>query len=197
MLYNIRYYINMKKSILNTLKSLKRKYYIWRMGLKNVDRTFLANKGAIISKDFVAGAYSYVGNGSCICPKVSVGNFTMIAHDVMILGGDHNYKRPGFPIVFAGREETKPTTIGDDVWIGAGCIIMAGVTIGDGAIIAAGSVVTKDVESYSIYGGYPAKKIKDRFTEVEKQIHIKMLKDPWTVIKDPLNMLCGRGDDKM
>lgn len=73
---------------------------------------------------------------------------------------------------------------------------MAGVTIGDGAIIAAGSVVTKNVEPYCIYGGTPAKKIKDRFTEEDKQKHIAMLKNPWAVIKDPNNLLCGHGDDK-
>lgn len=185
-----------KKRIINKLKQYKRRYYIWRLGLKHVDRTFLANKGASISKDFRAGAYSYVGGHSTICPKVTIGNFTMLAHDVMILGGDHNYKVAGLPTVFAGRDETRPTNIGDDVWVGAGSIIMAGVTIGDGAIIAAGSVVTKDVAPYCIYGGTPAKKIKDRFTEEEKQKHIAMLKNPWTVIKDPNNLLCGHGDDK-
>lgn len=185
-----------KRRIINKLKQYKRRYYIWRLGLKHVDRTFLANKGASISKDFRAGAYSYVGGHSTICPKVKIGNFTMIAHNVMILGGDHNYKTAGIPTVFAGRDETRPTNIGDDVWIGAGSIIMAGVTIGDGAIIAAGSVVTKDVAPYCIYGGTPAKKIKDRFTEEEKQKHIAMLKNPWAVIKDPNNLLCGNGDDK-
>ncbi len=185
-----------KRRIINKLKQYKRRYYIWRLGLKHVDRTFLANKGASISKDFRAGAYSYVGGHSTICPKVTIGNFTMLAHDVMILGGDHNYKTAGIPTVFAGRDETRPTNIGDDVWIGAGSIIMAGVTIGDGAIIAAGSVVTKDVDSFCIYGGSPAKKIKERFTEEEKQKHIAMLKNPWSQIKNPNSLLCGNGDDK-
>lgn len=157
----------------------------------------MANKGASISKDFCAGAYSYVGSHSTICPKVTIGNFTMLAHDVMILGGDHNYKIAGIPTVFAGRDVTRPTKIGDDVWVGAGSIIMAGVTIGDGAIIAAGSVVTKDEEAYCIYGGTPAKKIKNRFSDEERQKHIAMLKDPWAVIKNPNSLLCGHGDDKM
>lgn len=185
-----------KTFIINKLKQIKRRFYIWKLGLKHVDKTFLANKGASISKDFCAGAYSYVGGHSTICPKVTIGNFTMLAHDVMILGGDHNYKNAGIPTVFAGRDVTRPTKIGDDVWVGAGSIIMAGVTIGDGAIIAAGSVVTKDVEAYCIYGGVPAKKIKERFSDEERQKHITMLKDPWAVIKNPNSLLCGRGDDK-
>ena len=54
---------------------------------------------------------------------------------------------------------------------------MGGVTIHDGAIIAAGSVVTKDVEPYTIYGGNPARKLRDRFdNEAELQQHIKLTK---------------------
>ena len=53
--------------------------------------------------------------------------------------------------------------IGNDVWIGYGAVIMAGVTIGDGAIIGTRAVVTKDVEPYSIVGGIPAKEIRKRF----------------------------------
>lgn len=55
--------------------------------------------------------------------------------------------------------------IGSDVWIGTDVTIMEGVTIGDGAIVAAGSVVVKDVEPYSVVGGVPAKKIKNRFSD--------------------------------
>lgn len=62
------------------------------------------------------------------------------------------------------------TTIGNDVWIGEGCKIKAGVTIGDGAIIGMGSVVTKDVEPYSIYAGCPARKIRNRFGENEIEL---------------------------
>lgn len=163
-----------KTFIINKLKQLKRRFYIWKLGLKHVDKTFLANKGASISKDFCAGAYSYVGGHSTICPKVTIGNFTMLAHDVMILGGDHNYKVAGIPTVFAGRDVTRPTNIGDDVWVGAGSIIMAGVTIGDGAIIAVGSVVTKDVPPYAIVGGVPAKILRYRFDEGVRKALLKL-----------------------
>ena len=55
--------------------------------------------------------------------------------------------------------------IGNDVWIGSNSIIMEGVRIGDGSVIAAGSIVTKDVNPYSIVGGVPAKIIKYRFSD--------------------------------
>jgi Acetyltransferase (isoleucine patch superfamily) len=79
-------------------------------------------------------------------------------------------------------EELKPLipdtmyliAIGNDCWIGANALIMQGVTIGDGAIIGAGSVVTKDVEPYSIYCGNPAKQIRKRFTEEQIEFLLKV-----------------------
>lgn len=62
-------------------------------------------------------------------------------------------------------EDFYQVIIGNDVWIGSHALLMGGIKIGDGAVIAAGSVVTKDVEPYSIVGGVPAKLIKKRFTE--------------------------------
>lgn len=55
--------------------------------------------------------------------------------------------------------------IGNDVWIGANAIILSGINIGNGAVIAAGSIVTKDVEPYTIVAGNPAKVIKKRFDQ--------------------------------
>ncbi len=57
---------------------------------------------------------------------------------------------------------TAPITICDGVWIGARAIILPGVTMGEGAVVAAGAVVTKDVESWAVVGGNPAKFIKKR-----------------------------------
>lgn len=53
--------------------------------------------------------------------------------------------------------------IGNDVWIGEGAMIMSGVTIGDGAIIAARAVVTRDVRSFDVVAGVPAKYVRQRF----------------------------------
>lgn len=62
-------------------------------------------------------------------------------------------------------KEYKKITIGNDVWIGADVIIMDGIKVGDGAIIAAKALVSKDVPSYAVVGGVPAKTIKYRFSE--------------------------------
>ena len=66
-----------------------------------------------------------------------------------------------------GNDETKPVTIGNDVWIGRRVIILPGVTISDGCVIGAGAVVTKDMPAYSIVGGVPAKVIKSRLCKVD------------------------------
>ena len=65
-------------------------------------------------------------------------------------------------------------TIGNDVWIGYGAIILSGVTIGDGAIVGAHSLVTKDIPPYTIAGGVPARPIRKRFSEEKISELMKM-----------------------
>lgn len=73
------------------------------------------------------------------------------------------------------EEQTGPVTLGNDVWVGNGAILIGGITVGDGAIIGAGSVVTKDCEPYGVYAGCPARLIKKRFDDVsiEKLLELK------------------------
>jgi acetyltransferase-like isoleucine patch superfamily enzyme len=145
-----------------------------------------------ISPDLRAGAYVFIGARCIIYPKVTIGKYTMLANNVSIIGGDHKYKIPGRPVGCSGRDVIKPTVIGDDVWVGAFSKLMTGVTIGDGAIIALGSVVTKDVEPFTIYGGVTAKKIRDRFDTKEDMLtHKNMLKKEHTVFK-PVEFLTER-----
>lgn len=67
-------------------------------------------------------------------------------------------------------------TVGNDVWIGAHALISDDITIGDGAIIAARSVVTKDVDPYTIVGGVPARPIRKRFSN---KVIDEMLESRW------------------
>lgn len=62
-------------------------------------------------------------------------------------------------------ENDQPVIIEQDVWCGANVTILKGVTIGKGSVIAAGAVITKNVGEYEIWGGVPAKKIKNRFDD--------------------------------
>ncbi|HZA93984.1 MAG TPA: acyltransferase [Gemmatimonadales bacterium] len=90
-----------------------------------------------------------------------IGDHVRIAPNVTILGADRNVKQRDTLIIDQGRSH-KSTNIGDDVLIGAGAVILPGCSIGTGAVIGAGSVVTRDVPSYAIVVGSPARVIGHR-----------------------------------
>lgn len=166
---------------------IRRKY-----NLRNVHKTFYVGGSSKISSDLIADEYVYIGPNSIIYPKVKIGAYTMLANNVSIIGGDHVFDIPGMPIIFSGRDILNETVIGKDVWIGAFSVIMSGVNIGEGSIVAAGSVVTKDLEPYTIYGGVPVKKIRARFDNIDDiKKHQKMLKKSYIDLGFNFKMLCN------
>lgn len=92
---------------------------------------------------------------------VQIGERTLIGYRTQIISSDHTIPPLGESFPISGDKHAK-ILIGNDVWIGANCIITSGVSIGDGAVIAGGSVVTKNVPENAIYGGVPAKIIRMR-----------------------------------
>ena len=139
-------------------------------------------------------AYS-IGKFSFGYPKVrswgenatlKIGNFCSIAPGVnIVLGGEHRVDwvttYPFNKILheykyIKGHPATKgDIIIGNDVWISMNATILSGVTIGDGAVIGANSLVTNDVEPYTIVGGNPAKPIRKRFDQqtIDRLLRIK------------------------
>lgn len=105
---------------------------------------------------------SGIGMNSHVQGPLEIGKNVMIGPEFLCFTQDHKYDRTDIPMIEQGNSEKLKIVIEDDVWIGARVIILKGVTVGEGAIIAAGSVVTRNVEKYSIYGGAPAKLIKRR-----------------------------------
>jgi maltose O-acetyltransferase len=94
--------------------------------------------------------------------RISIGDYVMIAPNVAIYSKTHNYHDINTPMVLSGESETRTVTIDNDVWIGINAVVLPGVTVGKGSIIGANSVVTKNVEPYSIMGGVPARLIRKR-----------------------------------
>ena len=84
----------------------------------------------------------------------------MIAPHCFITDGTHKFDSKNILIKDQGNIYAD-VILENDVWIGTGVKILPGVTIGKGSVIAAGAVVTKDVPPYTLWGGVPAKKIKD------------------------------------
>lgn len=150
-----------------------------------IDKKAAVGNGAVIVNSTV-GRYSYIYGSSLA--EAEVGAFCSIAAGCSIGGGKHPVDWVSSSPVFYNKgnvlhknfanipfEEYAKTTIGNDVWIGAKCLIKGGVTIGDGAIIGMGSVVTHDVPPYEIWAGNPARCIRKRFDDetVEKLLALK------------------------
>ena len=134
------------------------------------------------------GKYSDVGYDCSICNTI-IGSFCSFGSNIKIGGASHTVDWVSTSQVFNNKKDTlkrkfsthsfdpyKSTTIGNDVWIGDNVMIKAGITIGDGVVIGMGSVVTKDIPSYQIWAGNPARMIKPRFDE---QSIIKLTTMKW------------------
>ena len=85
------------------------------------------------------------------------------------------------------------TVVGNDEWLGRECVIMPGIHIGDGAIVAAYSVVTRDVEPYTVVGGNPARFLKRRFSQdlIDLLLQLRWWDFPPEELADFLPVLCN------
>jgi hypothetical protein len=130
--------------------------------------------------DSELGDYSYVErNAEAI--YTTIGKFSAIAASVRLNALEHPIERVSqhkityrpneyfahakLEKAFRERRQAKRVTIGHDVWIGHGAIVMPGITIGNGAIVAAGAVVTHEVRPYEIVGGVPARRFEEPVRE--------------------------------
>lgn len=128
------------------------------------DHTYVQKKATIFNTEI--GKFCSIASGVSIGPGIHKMD-GISTHPVFYLKNTPLKKKFSDKDLF---ESSKTTIVGHDVWIGERAILIDGISIGTGAIIAAGSVVTKDVEPYSIIGGIPAKHIKYRFEEREREV---------------------------
>ncbi len=129
--------------------------------LENCGRNIRVKHNADISPYISVGNNSELGTRCMIHSNVIIGDNVIMGPDVKIYSRNHRYESISEPIKEQGKKYYE-TKIGNDVWIGANCIILPGVEIGSHTVIAAGAVVTEDVDPYSIVGGNPAKIIGKR-----------------------------------
>ena len=121
--------------------------------LKIAANAFIFNPNELkVGNDVYIGFNSYLGQG-----KIELEDEVLIGNFVSITASNHLSKNDSYRF---GGYEAKEILIKKGAWLAAHSSILAGVTVGSGALVAAGSVVTKDIENNSIYGGIPAKKIK-------------------------------------
>ena len=135
-------------------------------------------RGGTVITDCTVGRATYFGGG--FIANSDIGAFVSVGPDVRIggLGGHPTGWISSHPAFYSTHRQSglsyvkkdyfaehQRTSIGNDVWIGAGTIVLDGVAIGDGVVVAAGSVVTRDVTPYTIVGGVPAKLIRKRFDD--------------------------------
>jgi phosphonate metabolism protein (transferase hexapeptide repeat family) len=133
----------------------------------------------VILRDVIVGDYSYFERHAEAI-YTTIGKFCSIAANSRINALEHPIERItqhklsyrpneyfrwlGVDAAFRARRQAKTVSIGNDVWIGHGAVIMPGISIGNGAIVGANTVVTKDVPAYTIVAGVPAKPLRQRFT---------------------------------
>lgn len=106
----------------------------------------------------IIGDFVWIGENVWIdnLTHTRIGNNVCLSQGAMLLTGNHNYAMPGFDLLVKG------IVIEDGVWIGAKAVICPGIICNSHSVLMAGAVATSDMEKYAVYGGNPAKKIKER-----------------------------------
>jgi acetyltransferase-like isoleucine patch superfamily enzyme len=146
----------------------------WVRGIKNFEfeGENIVPEFCVASGKIKLGYRSTLGVHNFLFGNVTIGKYCQIGGYCAFHGTNHPIHFITTYInqsLFRGElkdlKNDKPIVLGNDIWVGHGVTILSGVNIGDGAILAAGSVVTKDVEPYTIVAGNPAKPIRKRFSD--------------------------------
>lgn len=157
-----------------------RKYQIDQFKHCGTD-VYIGRNGIFTYRNISIGNDVFIGSNACLQSEhgeIIIGNHVMFGPNVHIHGGNHKHDQVGK--YMKDVNDKKPgedgvVRIGDDVWLGAGAIILKGVTIGEGSIIGAGSVITKNIAPYTIVVGALPRKEFNRFDDETLTVHQSIL----------------------
>ena len=149
--------------------SRKLRQFCAHLILNDCGRWVNIEKGVRFGTGLKIGNGSGIGAYSMIPSNVTIGENVMMGQECLMFTQNHSFDRLDIPMGGQGTQAPRPIVIGNDVWIGARVIILPGVHVGDGAIIGAGAVVTKNIPSYEIWGGNPARFLKSRIDQNHEQ----------------------------
>ena len=122
--------------------------------------TFVETNRLVVGKNFGVNTGTYIN----AIGGITMGDYVLIGSNVTISSGRHTIEGR-MPPVFARPAVPLPIVIEDDVWIGAGAVIMPGIRLRRGTVVGANAVGTRDTEEYSVMIGVPARKIRTRDAE--------------------------------
>lgn len=138
--------------------------------------------------------------------KLYIGDYVCIgAEAVILMGGNHTHRSDWFSLypfmdkIDEAYQSKGDTHLGDGCWIGMRAMIMPGVSIGEGAVVAANSVITKDVEPYTIVGGSPAKTIRKRFAPktIKRLLALRIYDWPESKFESLKDLICNDDIDAL
>lgn len=117
----------------------------------------------------IIGDHCWIGEKVWIdnLAQVTIGNHVCLSQGALLLTGNHDYSSVSFDLII------KPIVIGDGVWVGARAIVAPGTTIHEHTVVTAGSVAVNELESFSVYRGNPAQRIKSREIGPKQKIEFK------------------------
>lgn len=168
-----RYLRNLLMYITNHIIFSPLAYPVRRYWYRNVIGVKLGRESSILSGVRISevgnieiGEYSIINNDCCLDNrgKIIIGSHVSVSYGVLILTAGYYINDPKFGVYILD------VLIEDYVWICSRCIINPGVKVRRGAVVLPGSVVTKDVEEFTVVGGAPAKKIRERSKIIDHEI---------------------------
>jgi len=175
-------------AVIPTTIGIHLRYYGYKFFFKSIDGKFYIDSGVTIlgfenielgkNVSIMKNSYIYahnegslrIGNNFTLNTnsqlgasfgKITIGNDCAIASNCVLRASNHTFNNPD--ISFRNQGHTYGEIfLEDDVWISSNCVVTANTSIARSSIVGAGSVVTKDIEAYSVVGGVPAKLIRKR-----------------------------------